>query len=108
VPFGGNSIGKRLIRRATEEPEAVTKLRPDTPSRVAAIVQRLMNPLRAKRYQTPREVSGELASCCASDDSWENYFRRAPRPSDEKLSAAHQETAYPQKSSTDADLKVES
>jgi serine/threonine protein kinase len=107
VPFGGNSIGKRLIRRATEEPECVTMLRPDTPSGVAMIVQKLMNPVRAKRFQTPRELSDELAPWCSADDSWQSYFRSAPQASNKQLSASHQETAYPQKSTTDADLKVE-
>ena len=104
VPFGGDSLNSRLVKRATEEPECVTKLRPETPAAVAKIVRRLTNPVRARRFQTPRELIAEISPYCSGAHSWK-LAPVAPRHNQSHF-AEHEETANGQKVSTDTDVRL--
>src|SRR5262249_16316590 len=41
-PFAGGTVGLKLVKQQTAEPEALAALRPDVPAALSAIVQKLM------------------------------------------------------------------
>jgi WD40 repeat protein len=62
VPFPGGSFIDKIKAHATRRPQPLTKLRPDVPRELAAVVEKMMDPDPARRYQTPREVADALAA----------------------------------------------
>jgi serine/threonine protein kinase len=59
-PFVGNWQGL-LWKHQKEEPESLTKVRPEVPADLAAVVAKMMAKDPAARYQTPAEVAKALA-----------------------------------------------
>jgi serine/threonine protein kinase len=105
VPYGGGSIQERLIRRATEEPTPVSKLRPGLPPPVARIVERLMQRLPADRFQTPDELIDALRPWCVKTEPLANSSLAAP--AQEGIASPVEETAPQMRASTDADIEVQ-
>src|SRR5262249_35665028 len=62
VPFPGGTLGVKLLKHQTAEPESVETLRPDVPAAVAAIVRRLMAKHPEERFQTPAESPAALTA----------------------------------------------
>ncbi len=60
VPFPGGSAMEKLLKHQSQQPRPVEELRPDTPSVVAAILNKLMAKRPEDRYQTPAEVVADL------------------------------------------------
>jgi WD40 repeat protein/tRNA A-37 threonylcarbamoyl transferase component Bud32 len=61
APFAGSTIADKLLGHGTGEPEPLTKLRPDVPAALAAVVRKMMAKAPAQRYQTPAEAAEALA-----------------------------------------------
>ena len=68
VPFPGGTLGLKLVRHQTDEPEPIEAIRPEVPASLAAIVQKLMAKRPEDRYQTPAEAAAALAALSASGD----------------------------------------
>jgi serine/threonine-protein kinase len=61
VPFpGGNSIEK-LCKQLLNDPQPIRELRPEVPTSLEAIVNRLLAKRMDQRFQTPAELARELA-----------------------------------------------
>ncbi len=58
APFGGQSVVEKLANHLMEPPPPVTRLRPDAPDGVAAIVLQLMAKDPDQRFQTPIALAG--------------------------------------------------
>jgi serine/threonine-protein kinase len=67
-PLPGATPIQKLIKRATQAPEPLASERPDVPPELSRIVERLMAPDPASRFQSPRELSVELRPWCNLDD----------------------------------------
>jgi hypothetical protein len=64
MPFPGGGLLDKLRRHAQEQPEALTRLRPEVPAELAAVVERMMAKDPARRYQTAAEVVQALEPFC--------------------------------------------
>jgi WD40 repeat protein/serine/threonine protein kinase len=62
VPFPGGTLGQKIGRHLSQEPEPVERLRPDVPPWLALVLRRLMAKRPEHRFQTPAELADELAS----------------------------------------------
>jgi hypothetical protein len=71
VPFPGVSVGEKLLRHQTAEPEPLERLRPEVPPAVVAVVRKLMAKEPADRYQTSAELADALAR-------WEEPAAKVP------------------------------
>lgn len=60
-PFVGGTIQQKLLRRQVQDPEPMSRWRPDAPPELAAVVLRMMALQPGDRPQTPREVVEALA-----------------------------------------------
>ncbi len=60
VPFPGGTLGQKIAKHLSREPDPLRGLRPDAPERVAGVVSRLMAKRPEDRYQTPGELALEL------------------------------------------------
>ena len=65
VPFPGENAMEKVIKHLMEQPEPLTNVRPETPSAVAAIVERLMAKEPDQRYQTPADLAQALEAWAA-------------------------------------------
>ncbi|HVS36336.1 MAG TPA: protein kinase [Gemmataceae bacterium] len=65
VPFPGGSALDKLLLHAAETPADLTRLRPDIPAGLAAVVRKMTAKDPASRYQTPAEVAAALAPFAA-------------------------------------------
>ncbi len=61
VPFPGGSAVEKLLKHQNQHPKSVEQLRPDTPSNVAAVINKLMAKRPEDRYQTPAQVVAALS-----------------------------------------------
>jgi serine/threonine protein kinase len=61
VPFPGGTLGQKIAKHLSREPDPLRGLRPDVPQRVASIVSRLMAKRPEERHQTPGELAHELS-----------------------------------------------
>jgi WD40 repeat protein/tRNA A-37 threonylcarbamoyl transferase component Bud32 len=59
-PFAGGTMGLKLVKHQTEEPEPLAALREEVPAALAAVVQKLMAKKPEGRYQTPSELAAVL------------------------------------------------
>jgi WD40 repeat protein/serine/threonine protein kinase len=59
-PFAGGSIGHKLLRQQTEEPEPLGLVREEVPPEVIAVVCKLMAKQPEDRFQTPGELAAVL------------------------------------------------
>jgi WD40 repeat protein/tRNA A-37 threonylcarbamoyl transferase component Bud32 len=62
VPYPGGSFIDKIKAHAARRPQLLTKLRPEVPRELAGIVEKMMDPDPARRYQTPSEVADALAT----------------------------------------------
>src|SRR5262249_53309399 len=61
VPFPAKTVMDKVVKHATEQPAALSALRPDLPAGLEAVVMKMMAKLPDQRYQTPGEVAEALA-----------------------------------------------
>jgi serine/threonine protein kinase len=61
VPFPGGSSVAKLLRHASEDPEAAEQIRPEVPATVAYVLRRMMAKDPAARFQSPADVAEALA-----------------------------------------------
>ena len=61
VPFPAKTVMDKVIKHATEQPAALSTLRPDLPAGLEDVVMKMMAKLPDQRYQTPGEVAEALA-----------------------------------------------
>src|SRR5262249_36714227 len=61
VPFPAKTVLDKVVKHATEQPAALSALRPDLPANLEAVVMKMMAKLPDQRYQTPGEVAEALA-----------------------------------------------
>lgn len=59
-PFEGGTVTQKLLYHQMKDPEPLSKLRPDVPHELVAIVEKMMAKDRNLRYQTPSEVVAAL------------------------------------------------
>lgn len=64
-PFKGSSLGEKLVKHQTHEPEPIERHRPDVPEAVAQIVHKLLAKRPEERMQTPAELAQSLAGALA-------------------------------------------
>jgi serine/threonine protein kinase len=62
-PFQGRTPVQKLMCHQREHPRPIHELRPQVPTELGAIVERMMAKDPAERYQTPAEVAEALAPC---------------------------------------------
>ncbi len=67
VPFPGGTAIDKIVRHSGEEPEPLSRLRPDLPAGLARVVGKMMARDPAARYQTPAEVAAALAPFVGPD-----------------------------------------
>lgn len=60
VPFPGGTPMEKLVRHSTQNPDPVSKLRPEVPAEIVAIVQKMMAKKPEERYQSGAEVAAAL------------------------------------------------
>jgi tRNA A-37 threonylcarbamoyl transferase component Bud32 len=60
-PFGGNSVVEKITARRDEPPPSVRTLRPEAPTGLSLVLQKMMARAPAERYQTPLEAAQALA-----------------------------------------------
>ena len=60
VPYPGGSGVDKMHAHAKRQPQPINELRPDVPSEVVKVLQRMMQKHPADRYQSPSEVAKEL------------------------------------------------
>jgi hypothetical protein len=60
----------------------VESLRSEIPAGVAAVVRRLMTKDRAKRFQTPGELAGQLAAWCEPRPAWLDSAAKSNEPAE--------------------------
>jgi serine/threonine protein kinase len=66
VPFPGSSISEKWQAHEEKEPPPLEELRPECPSGLVLVVQRMMAKRPAERFQTAAEVADALAPYVAS------------------------------------------
>jgi serine/threonine protein kinase/Tfp pilus assembly protein PilF len=79
-PFPGQSLAEVIVQHQLDEPEPVTRLRPDVPVGVDAVLRRTMAKRPEDRYQTPAELAAALAPFCAAPASDPTLFLPRPAP----------------------------
>ncbi|MBI3411794.1 MAG: serine/threonine protein kinase [Planctomycetes bacterium] len=92
-PFDGGSLIEKLMQHKSARPAPITKVRPDVPEEVIAIVERMMAKDPAHRYQTPAALAAVLAPHAEHDVPAASSSRRALKP--EKLPAVNEPTPLP-------------
>ncbi len=60
-PFNEGTVAQKLIWHQTRQPKPIRTLRPEVPEQLAAVIGKMMEKDKAKRYQTPAEVAEALA-----------------------------------------------
>jgi serine/threonine protein kinase/WD40 repeat protein len=68
VPFGEGGVTGKLLRHYLDPVPDPRALRPEVPSAVSAVVQKLMAKAPDARYQTPVELADALAALLATED----------------------------------------
>lgn len=68
-PFPTGSAAEKLDAHVRRSPEKLATLRPDLPTTVVEVVERMMEKDRARRYQTPGEVVAALTKAKAAETS---------------------------------------
>src|SRR5262245_33238572 len=66
VPFPATTVMDKVVKHATEQPAALSALRPDLPAGLEAVVMKMMAKLPDQRYQTAGEVAEALAPFAAA------------------------------------------
>lgn len=59
-PFPEGTVLQKLLSHSSEEPEDMRQLRPELPEDMSAIVKKLLAKQPEQRFQSPRELIGEL------------------------------------------------
>jgi serine/threonine protein kinase len=80
VPFSGENAMEKLIKHLMEQPQPLTEGRPDVPSEIAAIIERLMAKEPAQRYQTPVELAEALQPWTSAGPRVASAPRTSNRP----------------------------
>src|SRR5262249_40656756 len=61
TPFGEGTTAQKLIWQQTRRPKPITDVRADVPAGMLAVIDKMMDKDRARRYRTPAEVADALA-----------------------------------------------
>jgi len=61
APFPGNTVAEKITARTKGDPPSVRQQRPEVPTKLDAVLQRMMARDPDARYQTPLEVAQALA-----------------------------------------------
>jgi serine/threonine protein kinase len=80
TPFPNMGPVKTLLAHQTQTPTPVDQLRPDLPTDLAAVVQKLLIKAPEKRYQRPAEVAQALGQIVARLDSRRLSWDWSPPP----------------------------
>jgi serine/threonine protein kinase len=62
MPYPGDSAIERLGKRINQRPEPITKIRPDVPSRLVKVLDKLMANKPEDRFQTAEEAADALTA----------------------------------------------
>jgi serine/threonine protein kinase len=73
-PFPADTLAEKLLSHQTKEPPAIKKLRPDVPTSLASVLQRMLEKRPQDRYQTPADVAAALATFVRSGDEGDLDF----------------------------------
>ena len=65
--FHGVSPTEKLIKHQIDPPPPITRLRPDVPASLTALLERLLAKRPEQRYQTPAETAAALAAILGGD-----------------------------------------
>lgn len=79
-PFTGPTSTAVLMKRLAGPPPSLTTLRPEVPESLAAVIEGMLEPDPAKRFQTAGEVVRGLRGDSVISGSVSAESRRAPRP----------------------------
>ncbi|MEO5368313.1 MAG: hypothetical protein H7831_18545, partial [Magnetococcus sp. WYHC-3] len=66
LPFDSDDMASLLYRITRDEPELLTRVRPELPVCAADIVHRCLHKDPAKRHQSGAELARELVACLRS------------------------------------------
>jgi serine/threonine protein kinase len=55
-PFPEGTVSQKLIAHQTKRPEPISRVRPEVPATLAAVLEKMMGKSVTERYQTPAEV----------------------------------------------------
>jgi serine/threonine-protein kinase len=71
-PFTDGTLVQRLLAHQTKAPPPVSRLRPDVPDSLSAILVKMLAKRREDRFQTARDVADALAGWLVAngDDAW--------------------------------------
>lgn len=61
VPFPGDSVVERLVARTRERAPRITDFRPEVPTELADVLQKMLEPDPTDRYQTPAAAAAALS-----------------------------------------------
>lgn len=94
APFSGGSLAEKLAGHLHQQPPLLTEIRPDLPSSLNSLMQRLLAKQPSQRFQTPAEVAAlltkpallsqslgiEIPSTAAAQDTGIRTVRLVGRP----------------------------
>jgi serine/threonine protein kinase len=60
TPFNEGTVAQKLIWHQTRQPKPIGSIRPEVPTEVIAVIEKMMAKEPGQRYQTPREVMEAL------------------------------------------------
>ena len=77
-PFHGGNTIQKLARHETEPPHPIRELRPQIPTFVARVIERLLAKKPEDRFQTPHELADVLAEYLSLDEESHLSVRDTP------------------------------
>jgi serine/threonine-protein kinase len=95
VPFPGGMLIHKVVAHQMHQPEAVEKLRPDTPREVAAIIRKLMAKNPEERFQSAAEVITALTRIGERRPQPPPLPASSPRAPDTRLEAPPTQLVLP-------------
>lgn len=66
LPYSGENVMEKLVRRINQDAPPISQFRPDVPPVLVHIIARMLNRDPAQRFQTPGEVAAVLESFVAN------------------------------------------
>ena len=79
-PFAGGSLGEKIAKHQSCDPEAVERLRPEVPPALAAVVRRLLAKRPEDRFPTPAEAAAALSDFLAGQTPVATVVPLRPAP----------------------------
>jgi serine/threonine-protein kinase len=69
LPYSGDNVMEKLVRRINQDAPPISKFRPDVPPVLVHIIARMINRDPAQRFQTPAEVAAVLEAFVANPNA---------------------------------------